>query len=137
MREHRNLSDFEFVQRFENCTLDPHLFSHEAHLRLAWIQIKKNGISLAIDNVRDQIMKYVKSLGEEDKYNETVTVAAVKAVNHFMIRSNSYDFTSFILENNRLVENFKNLLLTHYKTNIFESNIAKKKYLPPDLIPFE
>jgi hypothetical protein len=40
---HFSLTDIEFENQFENGTLKPELFSHEAHVRLAWIHIKKYG----------------------------------------------------------------------------------------------
>jgi hypothetical protein len=42
--KHLDLSDNEFEKQFINCELSPDIFSHEAHLRLAWINIKKMGL---------------------------------------------------------------------------------------------
>jgi len=137
MQNHFQLTDSEFEQAFANCTLPASLFSHQAHLRLAWIHIKKYGVEKAIKNVTDQIRKYVQSLGAEDKYNETVTIAGVKAVYHFILKSSTTDFSDFIKENKELQDNFKGLLLSHYETNIFESEIAKKRFIEPELIPFD
>lgn len=41
MNNHFELTDFEFEEKFEKRIFDPELFSHEAHIRLAWIQINK------------------------------------------------------------------------------------------------
>lgn len=137
MEKHYQLSDTAFEQQLLNCTLNPTVFSHQAHLRFAWIHINKYGIEAAVENVKNQIQNYVKSLGAADKYNETVTIAGVKAVNHFMMKSNTTDFSNFITENRQLQVNFKALLLSHYETNIFESAIAKKEFIEPELIPFD
>lgn len=37
MKTHHQLNDQQFEEQFQNCTFDPTLFTHEAHLRLAWI----------------------------------------------------------------------------------------------------
>jgi hypothetical protein len=37
MEKHLELTDLEFEANFKNCSLNPDIFSHEAHLRLAWI----------------------------------------------------------------------------------------------------
>jgi len=137
MQNHLQLSDTEFETAFSDCTLDPKLFSHEAHLRLAWIHITKYGIDTAVNNVKNQIKNYVASLGAEDKYNETMTIAGVRVVYHFVLHSKVSNFPDFINEHQQLKGNFKGLLLSHYKTNIFESETAKKTFIEPELIPFD
>lgn len=137
MEKHYELTDAEFESRFENCTLNPEIFSHEAHLRLAWIHVKKYGEKNAIRNVCSQLKAYVKFVGAEGKYNETLTIAAVKAVFHFINKSNSDTFQDFILEFPRLKYNFKDLMSTHYSVDIFKSENAKKEFLEPDLIQFD
>ncbi len=137
MKSHFELTDTEFEEQFSTCSLDPKLFSHEAHLRLAWIHIKKYGIGSAIENVTTQLQRFVESLGARDKYNMTVTVSAVRAVYHFMLKSNANSFENFISANQRLKNNFKELLYSHYKTDIFNSEKAKREYLHPELLPFD
>ncbi|MCK0180484.1 hypothetical protein MWU50_14380 [Flavobacteriaceae bacterium S0862] len=136
MKDHYQLTDEEFESQFSNCTLDSSIFNHEAHIRLAWIHINRYGIEQALINVDNQLYSYIYSLGAEDKYNKTVTIAAVKAVYHFMQKSNSNNFKDFILEHPRLKTNFKELLDKHYSIDIFNSDIAKSSFLEPNLLPF-
>jgi hypothetical protein len=137
MENHFSLSDVEFEKQFESATFDPKLFNHEAHIRLAWIHLRKYGIERAVVNVRKQLIEFVEILGAKDKYNETVTVAAIKTVNHFMKRSDTNNFKEFVDENPRLKFQFKELLSFHYRTNVFISELAKKEFLEPDLLPFD
>lgn len=137
MEAHFALTDPEFEQQFARCSLDPSLFGHEAHLRLAWIHIQKYGVDQAIENVTQQLQEFVASLGASDKYNETVTVAAIRAVYRFMLKSETNTFQDFILENPRLKYNFRELLACHYQTDIFSSERARKYYLEPELLPFD
>ncbi|MGE5108664.1 MAG: hypothetical protein ACM3H8_14060 [Sphingobacteriales bacterium] len=137
METHYQLNDAEFEKQFEDCVLDPGLFSHEAHLRLAWIHLKKYGINKATQNICQQILKFASHLGQKDKFNKTLTVAAVKAVYHFMQRSKQNNFSAFINEFPRLKYNFKELLRFHYGIDIFNSERAKKEYIEPDLLPFD
>jgi hypothetical protein len=137
MKSHVEFTDEEFEQRFQNCLIEPEIFSHEAHLRLAWIHIKKYGSGIAIDNICNQLKRYVEFLGVTEKYNETVTVAAIKAVHHFILKTPANSFTEYISENPRLKDNFKELLCHHYLTDIFNSQEVKKKYLEPELLPFD
>lgn len=137
MEKHYELSDTEFEKQFSSCTLDSNVFSHEAHLRLAWIHINKYGVDRAVENITSQLQHFVGSLGASDKYNHTVTIAAIKAVYHFVLKSSTTDFRSFISENPRLKNNFRELLSYHYSTDIFKSEKAKKDYLIPELLPFD
>ena len=137
MEKHFELTDKEFERQFSTCTLDASNFTHEAHLRLAWIHIHNYGIDKAIENITSQLQDFTKSLGASDKYNKTVTISAIRAVYHFMVRSQRTDFKSFISENPQLKFNFKELLSTHYSTDIFKSERAKREYLEPELLPFD
>jgi hypothetical protein len=136
MELHQTLSDAEFELQFRACTLDPAVFTHEAHLRLAWIHIKQFGIEAAIENVNAQLLRFVAHVGAADKFNKTVTIAALHAVHHFIKRSGSDNFQDFIQEFPRLKTDFRALMSAHYAFDIFKSDQAKAEYLQPDLLPF-
>ncbi|WP_353777635.1 hypothetical protein [Winogradskyella sp. 3972H.M.0a.05] len=137
MTNHFHFTDEEFANEFKNATLPPSLFSHEAHLRLAWIYVKAYGIEQAVDMVKSQLINYVNHLGAVSKYNETVTIAAVRAVYHFTLKSKSHNFKDFIDEFPRLKTNFKDILGQHYGIDLFNSKMAKSSFLEPDLLPFD
>ena len=136
MLSHSELTDELFEQQFESCKFDPELFTHEAHLRLAYIHIKKYGLAAATENVCRQLINYVDYLGVGDKYNKTLTVAAIKAVNHFINRSATDNFASLVAEFPRLKYNFRELMAAHYSTDIYNSAVAKATFLEPQLLPF-
>lgn len=136
MQSHFELTDNEFEIQFQSATLPPALFTHEAHVRLAWIHIKKYGCQKAIENITGQLMDYVEAIGETGIYNHTLTIAAVKAINHFINRSASNNFIDFIQEFPRLNTNFKDLMAAHYSVDIYHSETAKQQFLEPDLLPF-
>ena len=136
MNSHLDLNDADLEKQFKNCSLDPSLFSHEAHIRLAWIHIQEYGVEKAIVNLCSQIKSYAKSIGADNKFNLTVTVAAVRAVHHFMQRTNTTGFLQFINENPVLLTDFKGLIASHYKTDIFRSEKARFEFLEPELLPF-
>ncbi len=51
MEKHLELTDTEFEKQFYTWQLNPADFSHEAHLRLAWVHVKKYGINEAERNI--------------------------------------------------------------------------------------
>ncbi len=134
---HIELTDNELKAQFKDCSLNPNIFNHEAHLRLAWILINEFGIDEAITTIQLQLQHFVKSLDAIDKYHVTVTIASMKAVHHFIKKSNSKNFEEFIIENQKLKTHFKELINSHYSIDIFSSEKAKLSFLEPDLIPFE
>ncbi len=137
MGKHVALSDSEFENQFLNGELPPSDFTHEAHLRLAWINIKKYGVLQAQINIQSGLLKFVEFVGAKDKYNKTLTVAAIKAVYHFMLKSKSENFKDFIAEFPRLKYNFKDVIACHYGFDIYNSDKAKIEYIAPDLLPFD
>ena len=136
MNNHFDLTDDHFLDEIGNCTLPPELFDHEAHLRLAWLYIKRNGLKESTALICNQITNYVNHLGARDKYNATLTVAAVNIVYSFMNASHSNRFLDFVLEFPELKSDFKRLVGSHYSFDVFSSSTAKQKFLPPDLMPF-
>src|SRR4051812_33613333 len=98
MNSHLQLSDPEFKNQFEKCTLDPELFVHEAHLRLAWIHVRKYGLEQAEKNLCKQIAKFDRTFGDGTKFNLTVTVASVKVIGHFKQKTLADTFSEFLAE---------------------------------------
>lgn len=133
---HYILTDRQFEVHFENCILNPKFFNHEAHLRLAWIHVRKYGVDQAVENLCRQIDRFDKVFGTGRKFNKTVTIAAVRAVHHFMKKSESDTFQDFILEFPELKNDFKRLIKTHYSVDIFTQPKARTRYLEPDLAAF-
>ena len=137
MKKHLLLSDTDFADQFEKAVLPPELFSHEAHLRLAWIHITRHGEETAVENICTQIAQFDRIHGDGTKFHKTLTVAAIKAVAHFMARSTSDNFQDFIKEFPRLKHHFRELIAAHYSWDVFVDADAKRSYLPPDLLPFK
>ena len=137
MQSHDQLNDVEFIHQIEKGILDSKLFSHEAHLRLAWIHIRQDGIDTAIETICKQLLNYVSKLGAKDKFHKTLTIAATRGVYHFMLQSNYDNFKDFIDAFPQLKYNFKSLLRTHYHIDIFNLDIAKHTFIEPDALPFD
>lgn len=137
MEKHFELSDSEFMEKFIRCRLNPSDFTHEAHLRLAWVTINKYGIDQAVKNIPNQLQKFVVFAGAKDKFNMTLTIAAIRAVYHFMLKSNSNNFKEFMFEFPRLKYSFRELMDCHYGFDIYNAANAKTAFLEPDLLPFD
>ena len=137
MEKHFKLTDSEFEKLFKSCKFNPSEFTHEAHLRLAWININKYGIEQAEKSIQELLQNYVEYLGAKGKYNTTLTIAATKAVYHFMLKSDTKNFKDFIVQYPRLKTNFKELMAFHYNIDILNSERAKSEFLEPDILAFD
>ena len=133
---HSELSNSEFLYSLQNCCLDPDLFNHEAHLRLAYLQLSKNPLNKAAKFTSKIIQKYVIHLGAQDKYHHTLTIAAVHIVAHFKDKSTTQGFENLIKEFPRLTSNFKSLINTHYSPVVLQSSRSKLVFVEPDLLTF-
>jgi hypothetical protein len=131
-----HLNDDIFEERFRNCSLEPSLFTHEAHLRLAYIHIRKYGEDKAIQNLCLQIAIYDRTHDEGKKFHHTITVVAVKIVYHFIRKSRTRSFRTFLTEFPQLNTNFRGLVSQHYSIDLFKHPTARIAYIEPDLKPF-
>jgi len=136
MKSHWNLNDQEFSQQFAACTLDPALFSHEAHLRLAWILLSQNELRRASALLCQQIKNFDQHFGDGSKFHRTLTEAAVRAVYHFKQKSQSDNVRDFLNEFPRLGSHFKEIIAQHYGFDLFSHSEARHRYIEPDLVPF-
>jgi hypothetical protein len=134
--KHHLLTNQQFEEKFKNCTLPPVLFTHEAHLRLAYIHVTKYGLNKAIENLCQQIANFDIKFGDGTKFNKTVTIASAQVMNHFINKSKSTNFKELLDEFPNLKNNFLGLLKSHYTLDIFNDKKAKQEYLEPDLLPF-
>ena len=135
IKSHGQLTDDELEEQFESFRLKPGMFSHEAHLRLVYIHLKKYGIAKAEINMCQQIRGYAQSLNVFDKFNKTVTIASTRIMNRYMEESQSNSFDEFLEEFPSLLSDFKGILKRHYSFNVFGDKEAKKEFQEPDLLP--
>ena len=130
-----NQSDEAFLSDAENCTLDPKLFDHEAHLRLAWIMITRFGLEIGTKRICKTIKTIDKTFGDGTKYHETLTIASMHIVEHFNKKGTFNNFSDLTSTYPRLLTHFKDILGQHYKPSHLFSSMAKKTFVKPD-VPF-
>ncbi|MBL4604702.1 MAG: hypothetical protein JKY02_03310 [Flavobacteriaceae bacterium] len=136
MEKHYRFSDEVFERKFKEGKFPPLCFSHEAHLRLAYIHLKKYGVEKSIENMCGQIYDFAIQHGATMKFNATVTFASLNIMNHYMERSESDNFPDFIKEHPFLLKDFKGVIKKHYSQDVFRSPEAKAEIIHPDLAPF-
>ena len=136
MEKHWRFSDAIYEQRFREGKFPPLYFSHEAHLRLAYIHLEKYGLRQSIENMCTQIYDFAIKYGATMKFNATVTYASLQIMYHYMNQGNSDSFKDLMIEFPHLLQDFKREIQKYYSWDVFCSPEAKANIHEPDLKPF-
>jgi len=126
------LDDKTFLTQFENRTLDPAHFSHLGHLRIAWLYLSHNNTDTAVKLVCAGIKSYAESLGENTKFNLTMTDAFVRIMAKRIDNMETQDWPSFLDNNRDLVEDAISVLLEYFSKDLLFSEVARTSLVKPD-----
>lgn len=107
---HRQLDDNKLLTKLSDGSLDPKLFSHEAHLRLAFVLIKHYGLEGAINECQQILKNYVEHIGAADKYDAKLSERAIMVVNKLMRKHNYDNVYDLIHIHPKLLSDFKSYL---------------------------
>jgi hypothetical protein len=130
------MTDDEFLTAFEELRLPRNLWTHEAHVRMAWLYLRDRPLDEVIPIVRGGIQRYNASLGNSEGYHETITVASLVLIDHrFGREAGKGSFADFREVNPDLLDRTLSALLGHYSREVLFSNQARRAFVEPDLIP--
>lgn len=136
MEKHYRFSDDVYEQKFRESKFPPLYFSHEAHLRLAYIHLERYGLEQSIENMCTQIYDFAIKYGATMKFNATVTYASLQIMYYYMEKGESTSFSELMQEFPNLLLDFKTEIQKYYSWDVFRSPEAKAKIHQPDLKPF-
>ncbi len=126
--------DDAFLREFEDCSLPPSAWTHEAHVRLAWLVLGREPFSEATDRVRDGIRRYNATvLGRPEAYHDTLTAAYVRIIASRMRPDE--DWAGFAERNPDLFDNRRPVTARYYSAARMASREARERVLAPDLEP--
>jgi hypothetical protein len=144
------MTDSEFLTAFEECTLVRKDWTHEAHVRMAWLYLTQlPDTETAFARVRGGIKKLNATFARQRSplcrtanpkdargltgYHETITAAFVAVIASRIAPGE--DFAAFRDRNPDLFDRKFPTLLKHYRPERLYSPTAKKEFIEPDLIP--
>jgi len=125
------MTDRQFVEAFETCTLPKEQFHHRDHLRLAWIYLKSHGSAAARVRIVESIRRYAAHLGVSEKYHETITIAWMRIVEQAADDLPSFEDVLAVMPELR----DKDTLQTYYSPAVLQSEEARTRFVEPDLKP--
>lgn len=123
------MSDREFVEALEACTLPSELFDHREHVRLAWLYLRDAPLLEALPRFIASLKRYAGSLGASAKYHETITYAFMLLINERMQRVASDSFEDFA---NAHADLFGPILKRYYREETLASPLARTTFVMPD-----
>ncbi len=134
------LDDETFLARFRNQTLSPEQFGHRAHLRMAWLYLKRYPLADACAYMCADTRAFAESLGAPGKYHHTVTEALMRIVDlrtHADTSKPMDSFEDFLAANPDLQADARGLLARHYSDECLNSDTARVRWVEPDLVPID
>ena len=141
------LDDDTFLAGFRNQTLCPEQFGHRAHLRMAWLYLKRYPLADACAYMCTDTRAFAESLGVPGKYHHTVTEALMRVVDlrtrgaggpkHAAIFNRMDSFDDFLAANPDLQADARAVLARHYSDDCLNSDTARLRWVEPDLAPIE
>jgi hypothetical protein len=139
------MTDAEFLSALETCTLPQSDFGHSAHVRAAYLYLRAEGFSGALERTRRAIRAYALHLGKSGLYHETITVAYLALIQqHMFQRGDGRDggdggegegggWAAFERDNPELFR--PGLLLDYYPKAQLESDLARRVFVLPGASP--
>ena len=126
-------SDLAFIEKFENCGFQKACWNHEAHVRMAWIQLSRsNSFHAGLDCIREGIKRFNNAVSGVG-YHETVTVVFAQLI-HFRMEQfpSNHTWASFLAANTDLLAKAPPILSVYYSSELLASIESKVQFVKPD-----
>ena len=129
------MTDDELMEAFEAGRMPPDGFPHRAHVRMAWIYLRRHALEVAMARFSSALRRFAAAQGEPGRYHETITVAYVVLIHDRMAGTGAANWNAFAAEHADLLVWKPSILDTYYSPDILWSDRARDSFLPPDRAP--
>jgi hypothetical protein len=132
------ISDHEFLAEFESASISREQWTHRAHVRTAYLYVRRLPFQEALDRLRGGIKALNHANGVADTptagYHETLTVAWARVIAAALPSPDpAQDFDSFAQRHPDLLR--KDLLQQYYSMERMFAAEARASFVEPDLTP--
>ena len=90
------MTDEEFLQQIEECTLPKEAFTHRNHVRLAWLYLNDRDGGDPDARIAATIQRYATSIGKATKYDHELTLRWMRRVESAMTATPAHTFEAFV-----------------------------------------
>jgi hypothetical protein len=132
------MTDDEFLARFESATLTRAEWTHEAHLRMAWLYCRREtSLEASLARIRSGIPRLNAALGTDPElYHETVTCAFGTIVYRRATAPDAPDtWNTFRALHPELFDRDHPVLHRHYDPSALKTDDARVHFVPPNRAP--
>jgi hypothetical protein len=127
------VTDRQFLERFEDQTLNEAEFRHGDHVRLAWLYLQRLPLSEAISVFSRGLKEFATRFGKPDRYHETITLAYLLLINERMARRPACsDWTDFATGNADLLTWKGGILDSYYRPETLSADLARRVFVFPE-----
>ena len=123
------------ISRFEAGDVDPAEFTHAAHVYVAWLYLTETTLPDAILRYSAALKQLTRNLGLESKYHETITWFFLIEIAERLSHGTTSGWHDFATRNADLLDEGSTLLSRCYSKARLTSDLARRQFILPDLIP--
>ena len=128
------MTDVELTRALERGEIANEGFHHLSHLHVAWVYLSESeSADEAATKMRRTLQKFAASVGQAEKYHETITVFWVLLLHRLRSRCMDEPLENVVQEYPELLE--KNFPLQYYSRETLFSDRARAIWIEPDLKP--
>jgi hypothetical protein len=124
-----------FIRSFEDCTFPRSAWTHQRHLIMALWYLRRYPREEATRSIRVGIRRYNESHGNLTGYHETITLAWIGVISHFLATSDHSMPVSALARSLLASCGQKDHLLRFYSKDLLLSDEARARWVPPDRKP--
>jgi hypothetical protein len=132
------MSDDEFISAFESCTFPFAEWHHRAHVKIAYLYLRRYGLESATERLRHGIRAYNAANnvpdGPDRGYHETLTQFWLHVIHTTITQYGASGTADEFFDSHPQLSQKKNHRL-FYSPGLFTSARAKVEFVPPDLAP--
>jgi hypothetical protein len=130
------MTDDDFAQRFEDCTLPNSEFHHRDHVRLAWIYLRRLPPLEALARFTAALQRFATFHGHAGLYHETITWAYLFLIHERMADSPTGEtWDDFAARHPDLVTWKPSILDRYYDPETLRSDRARRLFVLPSPTP--
>lgn len=127
------MTDEEFIDSFESCSLANERFHHADHVKMAFLYLSRLPALEAIQRFSAALIRFATSKGKPELYHETVTWAFLLLIRDRMARAGRpQTWTEFAAGNADLLTSKDDVLKRYYCGETLSSELARRTFLFPD-----
>jgi hypothetical protein len=127
------MTNEQFIERFEACTLPADGFHHREHIKVVWLYLQRYPVLETLVRFSESLKRFAAAHGKPNLYHETITWAYVFLINERLQRSGlEQNWPEFVERNADLFDWDNSILKTYYCQETLRSDLARKTFIFPD-----